>query len=447
MGRKLMLLLGLVVCLLGLSGCVFGSVDEMYALPKSSEAYVKLQSKINETKGSAEYIAPLSGDNRQTIQLVDVDGDGTQEAVAFFRDTTQEDPLNIVIFKQDDQGEYKVYARIAGMGNEIESIDYLDLTEAKGRDILVSWQVSASVHTLVGYTLADGQPVEIMRSGYGRYLTADMDGDERSEVILAQSESSSASQWRIEYYDGKDGGMELVSSAPLSEGATDISAWTTGELKGGVPALFVTSYLGKDVLVADVFSMGEHGLKNIGLEEGERSSKNLFHYYAGVHPADINGDGLLEVPCEMRVAAYGDSSVDGFWWLKWKNYLPDGSSKTVMTTYHGGDGWYLEIPSAWTGVFSMNRQESSTTGVRSVTFARGVPDEESGKQPEPFLVIRSLAGGDRAALAQKEEGILLYEDSSVLYTGEILKSSWDCGLNEESLKAAFHVVGEKRTGK
>ena len=94
----------LVVCLLGLGGCVFGSVDEMYALPKSSEAYVNLQAKINEEKGTGEYIAPLNGENRQTIQLVDVDEDGIQEAVAFFRDADADTPLRIVIFKQDDQG-------------------------------------------------------------------------------------------------------------------------------------------------------------------------------------------------------------------------------------------------------------------------------------------------------------------------------------------------------
>ncbi len=51
MGKRMLGGLLLVVCLLGLGGCVFGSVDEMYALPKSSEAYVNLQAKINEEKG------------------------------------------------------------------------------------------------------------------------------------------------------------------------------------------------------------------------------------------------------------------------------------------------------------------------------------------------------------------------------------------------------------
>ena len=89
---------------LALSGCVFGNVDEMYALPRSSEAYVALQSLINAEKGAAEFIAPLQGENRQTIQLVDIDGDGTQEAVAFFCDASAPEPLTIVLFKQYETG-------------------------------------------------------------------------------------------------------------------------------------------------------------------------------------------------------------------------------------------------------------------------------------------------------------------------------------------------------
>ena len=184
--RKAVGLLALLLCLGGLTGCVFGSVDEMYALPKSSESYVNLQATINQEKGSAEYIAPLSGENRQTIQLVDVDGDGSQEAVAFFRDAAAEQPLQIVIFKQDDREAYQVYARIEGIGSEIESIDYLDLCGDTGCDILVSWQVSASVHTLVGYTIAGGEPMEILRSGYGRYLAADLDITDPIGETLAQ---------------------------------------------------------------------------------------------------------------------------------------------------------------------------------------------------------------------------------------------------------------------
>ena len=68
MGRRLTGLLALAVGLVGLSGCMFGSVEEMYALPKSSQAYVDLQTKINTEKGAAEFIAPLTGENRQIVK-------------------------------------------------------------------------------------------------------------------------------------------------------------------------------------------------------------------------------------------------------------------------------------------------------------------------------------------------------------------------------------------
>lgn len=441
MARKILGLITLTICLLGLSGCMFGSVDEMYALPKSSEAYVNLQAKINEEKGSNEYIAPLSGENRQTIQLVDVDGDGAQEAVAFFRDASSEAPLKIVFFKMDNRQEYQVYARIEGVGSEIESIDYLDLCGTPGTDILVSWQVSASVHTLVGYSITGGEPVEILRTGYERYLAADLDQDGREELALAQEESGAASHWRIEYYDGREGMMELVSSAPLSEGTTDISTWTAGYLEGKVPGLFVTSYFGKDVLITDVFCVDDKGLRNISLTRHSRQSANIFQYYDGVYPTDMNGDGLTDVPVAREIPSYGNSSTGTFWWMDWKTYGPDGTATQGMTTYHGSDGWYLEIPEDWTGDFSMCRQESSTTGVRSVTFAKGretaATEESEAESPQPFLTICALVGADRESLAHQGERFILWTDSTTIYTGEFL-SGWDCGLDKESLIQRFH---------
>lgn len=448
--RKLLGLMALVVGLTGLTGCMFGSADEMYALPKSSEAYVNLQAKINEEKGSREYIAPVSGENRQTIQLVDLDGDGIQEAVAFFRDTSSETPLQIVIFKQDEHETYQVYTRIEGVGSDIESIDYLDLCGTDFTDILVSWQVGSSVCTLVGYSVVGGQPIEILRSSYEQYLAADLDQDGRMELLLAQVENGTAPRWTIEYYDGQDSRMELHSAAPLSSGVTDISTWCIGRLEGEVPALFVTSHFGKDVLLTDVLCLEGQELKNISLQESTHQSPNVFQYYAGVSPEDMNGDGTTDVPVARAIPAYGDSTASSFWWMDWMTYSPDGQATHVMTTYHGADGWYLELPLDWTGDFSMCRQESPTTGVRCVTFATGLetePDEENeqGTQAEPFLTICSLVGADREDLARQSQRHILWTSSTTIYTGEFL-SDWDCGLDADTLRERFHysAVGARR---
>ena len=116
----------------------------------------------------------------------------------------------------------------------------------------------------MGYTLTDGQPVEIMRSGYSRYLTVDLDDDGRQEVILAQAESGTGAHLRIEYYDGREGRMEMTSVAPPVRGGLQIfrigpaASWRT------MPGLFVTSYFGKDRLITDVFCLKDNQeLKNL----------------------------------------------------------------------------------------------------------------------------------------------------------------------------------------
>ena len=450
MARKILGLMALLLCLTGLSGCVFSSVEEMYALPKSSEAYVNLQAKINTEKGNAEYIAPLSGENRQTIQLVDVDGDGVQEAVAFFRDAQAEAPLQIVFFRQDEEGEYQPWARIEGVGTEIESIDYLELCEPAGCEILVSWQVNASVRDLVGYAVKDGQPVEILRTSYDGYLAADLDQDGLKELVLAQPGGDAQAGWEVDYYDGIQGRMELLSATPLSQGAAEINTWTAGMLADEIPALFVTSTFGEEDLITDIFCLGEQGLENIALHDGARQSGDVYHYYAGVHPADMNGDGVTEVPVAQSVPAYGTSTAEEFWWLHWMAYQSDGTSAQVLTTYHSGDGWYLEIPDTWTGAFSMCRQENSATGVRNVLFAQGVElaeeEEDEGEdednltnaQPTPFLAISTLMGADRGELAQLGNRFTLVSDSTTIFAGEFF-DGWDCGLDEDTLRQRFHL--------
>ena len=434
MRKRLLVCLVAVLCTLGLSGCIFGEVDEMYALPKSSKAYVNLQARINQEKGSA-------------IQLVDVDQDGEQEAVSFFRDTSSDTPLTIVIFKQDDRGEYQVLTKIQGVGSDIEFISYPDLGGAGG-DILVSWQVNASTRTLAAYTITGDQPAEIFKANGGRCLTADLDGDDKEEIILAPACNGETSfhleSLRLDYYDNQEGRMELVSTSPLSQGTTDIDTWSVGQLSDGTPALFVTSFCKKDVLITDVFCLSQgRDLKNIALNPETHKSKDVYHYAAGVEPTDIDGDGALEVPVSVSVPSFGDSDQATFWWLRWVAYQPDGTRTVTRITYHSGDNWYLEIPSDWTGQFSMRRQESTTIGVRTVTFARGVDQEADGDEPateaEPFLQITCLTGNDRSRQAQQGGRFLLSSTTSTICTGELLTSSWDCGLDQAGLKALFHA--------
>ena len=291
--------------------------------------------------------------------------------------------------------------------------------------------------------------MELLRTNYGRCMTADLDDDGRQELALAQMDPAASAPWRIEYYDGGESKMELISATPLSVGATDISDWNSGTLSDGAPALFVTSYFGKDTRITDVLCVREEGLQNISLAGEGEQSPNTFRPYGGVHPRDIDGDGSTDLPVARAVDAYGSSASETFWWMDWFTWASDGSRNLTLTTYHSQDGWSLELPGTWQSGFAMSREENTDAGVRSVIFARrpetAEPVEEPEEareevQPKPFLIISTLTGAERGELANRSDRFILSSDNTTIYTGEFL-DGWDCGLSQEDLKTRFFLSG------
>lgn len=137
------------------------------------------------------------------------------------------------------------------MGSDIEFISYPNLGGAGG-DILVSWQVNAATHTLAAYTITGDQPTEIFKANSGRCLTADLDGDDQEEIILAPATTGETPcAWTTMTI--KTAAWSWSPPPPLSQGAIEIDTWSSGQLSDGTPALFVTSFYKKDVLITDVF--------------------------------------------------------------------------------------------------------------------------------------------------------------------------------------------------
>ena len=78
--RILLLVLATLTALL-FTGCAMRTVEEMYALPKRSEEFNEMQSAIDTAMYGMTYASPHSGENQQTVQMADLDGDGFMEAV------------------------------------------------------------------------------------------------------------------------------------------------------------------------------------------------------------------------------------------------------------------------------------------------------------------------------------------------------------------------------
>lgn len=157
--RKFLRSLGLAGVLAGavlLSGCSLPKLslnsEDLYSLPTLPVKYTELNTQLNAILDSgAEYAAPTSGANIQPVQLVDLDGDGREEAVAFFRNPAEEKPLKIYIYAAEEDS-YRQSALIEGTGTGIYSIAYTDLDSDGYMELLVGWKATAELQVLEVYS-------------------------------------------------------------------------------------------------------------------------------------------------------------------------------------------------------------------------------------------------------------------------------------------------------
>ena len=451
MRKTILLLFGLLLAAC-VTGCSFKSGEELYALPQASAEYDSLQTCLQSIlKEGLEYSAPLTGSNTQSVQLADLDNDGQDEAIAFFRDSSADSQsLKIYIFRKSDKNTYAPTLMIEGNGTAINSAVCCQLEGGKHSmsELLISWQLSPTVYSLSAYSLENDALSEMLSgSTYSKYAVKDMDQDGNDEIVMIQLDSSDQSSNRAEYYTAADGKMVLRNTVPLSQKMGTVEKMHDSALPDSVPALYVTGYvLNKDgevsssTVITDILALRNGRMTDISMgAAGENSSTTV---RANLVPdQDINGDGILEIPIPYLLDSY-DSSLfqDNFYTLRWQQYRLNGTFQVVSSTYHNtADGWYLTLPDAWTGHISLMRFDTNTslTVERSIVFYyKGSAKEK----PEPFLAIYKNSGNDRQSRAEKDHRFLLLSDPDTLYSAEFFDCGWDCGLNSTTLAQQFHLI-------
>ena len=437
--------LSLAFCLL-LSGCFFRDTDDLYALPQPPKDYEALQVRLSEVLAQGgEYTAPLSGELIQSVQLQDLDGDGKQEAIAFFHFPNDEKPMKIYIFRQAGE-EYELLTVVEGAGTAINCVEYAQMDDGPFKEIVVSWQMSGQLNSLAAYSVGPDQVEELLRTDYSSYQLFDLDQDNQQELVVLRT--SPEGDARAEIYD-YDGVLSVAGNAPLSGGITTVAdgGVRSGFLMGRVPAIFVVSSYQENGTITDIFTFQNGELKNITLNSLTGESGETIRFYTQVTGCDINSDGIMELPRPVPLSDYKiTTAAVNFWLIHWRQFDADGTAHPVFTTYHNDrDGWYFVLPDEWGDNLTLSRSDLPGGGERAVTFSYWEGDE--GTEPRPLLTIYKLTGTNRLQRAQMtgrfilfpEDGLKGPSETSTIYAARF-EEGWDNSLTEDEVRERFSLI-------
>ncbi|MBO4938409.1 MAG: hypothetical protein J6C98_05345 [Oscillospiraceae bacterium] len=427
--RRRLYFAALLLAALLLSGCGMRTVDQMYSLPKRSQEYNDLQAAIDRAMDGLEYCAPLSGENQQTVQTADLDGDGTDEYLLFAKGGSQK-PMQILIFGQQE-GSYRLREIIENRGSAFELVEYADMDGQPGLEIVVGRQVSDQVlRSLSVYTFSGGESEQLMAVGYSKFVSADLNSDGKTELMVITPGESEADNAAASLYTYRDGSMNRSAEANLSEPADHIKRIMVSRLQDAAPAVYVASSVEESAIITDVFALKDGRFTNVSFSsESGTSVQTLRNYY--VYADDIDDDGVLELP-SLIVMGSKSTSASTHYLIRWFAMALDGLEVDKMYTFHNFDGgWYLQLENSWA--------ERVTVTQDGNVYHFSLWDETLRKN-EKMMTVFAFTGADRDAAAVEDNRFVLYKADGVVYAARLEAASGSCGITRESLIQSFHLI-------
>lgn len=427
--KKCILLLAGLALAAVLSACtVFdSSVEQLFTLPRMAPEYTGLSQQLDSLISQGyEYASPSGGRNIQSVQMVDLEDDGRQEALVFLRRSADEKPLKIMVYRLDGDDSYSLLCTIESSGTAVDSVYYQDLNGDGRQELIVGWRISADVQTLAAYSI-EPEPVALMSCGYSRFSIQDLNGDGAPSLLVIRADGELGPV--AEFYGWQEEQMGVSYRCRLSSSMTALNRGSvvTGMADRDTPAVFITGVDTTSMAVTDILIYRpEAGLVNVALDKTSGVSAAVYPYRQ-LAPQDIDGDGVTEIPCPL-----GDSAAeqtDGL--VSWMSWQSDGRFQQTAKTYHSlSSGWYFTIPASW-----WSWEVDAVTG--------GIQNESQMTlriNGDSVLTIYTITGENRDNRSRMGSRIVLRRQATTVYAGEVYEIAPYYGMDEDLLRRSFSLI-------
>ena len=345
-----------------ISGCTFNpSVEDLLVAPSLSEEQESVLNALAAGRSNRiSFVYPLTGTNRSAIQKYDIDGDGQDEIIAFYKDSSEGLNANISILEQNPDSSYYVASTSEGFGDSINSVFYLSSLVAEDA-ILVDWESpSKSSNTVSVYTYI-GSKLEIgFEENSLNMIVLDTD-DTQSSAFCYIVPATAESTYSLKYVQSNESTIFSRSQYNLNEDVIEVISLKTGRFKDGSNALFIdesTSY----GLQTEIFSLTddfsrlsraeiEGGLDLLKLSARETDNRLVSTDFNGItcFPSSIPPNTEVLNP-ENLVYWYSlDSSIVSF---------------EYATFYSSSWGILFPVPSSWLSFCKINQISENTIEIR-----------------------------------------------------------------------------------
>lgn len=421
-----------------LCGCDFYTMDTAKLLtpPELSGELAPIAEVIKQTAGDGSTLKyPSRGDYRSAVVTEDINGDGTFEAFAFYGTTDGETVnMHINVIDQVEEG-WKSVAEQKIVAGSVDKIEFADLDNDGIKEILVGWQIyGTSEMQLAVYSIGKSNLTQRLLQKYTHFKVCNLDEDDRNEILIIKSDTAALIN-RASLFALTNDGITEISSCELDSAAKTLSEPVVASLSTGKPAVYIDEIKGVGA-VTEVLFVEKGALVNPLYQPDARETVSTLRS-ASFTLADINNDGIFEIPIQENVPSVSGSEANEKLYLtNWCSY--NGELLTVQLTamINVNDGYYYTIPNRWVGNIAILKDTASN--LREI-FKYNSEDMTVGSS---LLYIKAVKKKSWDEGKYKAEGVFeIANDGETSYICRISETAAKEGLTLEDVRNNFVMTG------
>ena len=351
-------LFSLLFLFMALSGCksltTQDNIINFLSAPKLNQNESEVVRAISEyTNRNINLKYPKSGGNASPVNIVDIDNDGTNEAVVFYSARSIGGNVRMAVLTQTEKG-WIVTDDSEGFGTEIYKADFESFSDKKQKNIAVGYTFSDSSEKLLSVYTLNGKTVKKTDTySCQDYTICDVTGDRAADIIIA----------------GNNAEEQVASIAVISLINTNFITMAKAELdttnaKVTNIALTKTENGGNAVLVdysdpykfvhTEVFEYTKGKLEQI--MSGNTVVKEWAQAY-NLISIDTDKDGFFETPTIITDSTSIEKTAK---FMEWTCFYIENPERKLFGVCETEKGIFIPIPDEWQNYITVSKNEDGS---------------------------------------------------------------------------------------
>lgn len=348
------------------SSDIIRPVGSLLSPPLYYEEYESLVEAFNnKVDKDVLFSSPKKGEYRSAFIVEDIDSDGDEEALVFYKDSldstvTRMHYLNFADERWISRGDF------SGYGNEVEEIKITDMDGDGNSELIVIWSISgvssSSVMSVYRTSGAFDEYKEIANETCSLCEVVDIDGDSKKEIFfISQSSVAGVSQRTAKVMKLSGSSFVLTGETKVDPNISSYSSLKTEKTSGDAPLrIYIDAFKGESQMITElVYWDKEKSELCAPLLDIETMSNNSTLRYEPIASADINNDGIIDIPVQTEILSSGDdystTDTEAIYFTKWLDYSDGEMNIVADTLVNYNDGYMIYL----------DDNERNTTGIRN----------------------------------------------------------------------------------